>query len=242
MPQLSKSKFIVLALIIIAITVFTVICILSNNNNKVVNNSDNEIVKQPSNVSDNRNNNSNNNNSSSNVNNTNKEENIPLTFEYDNNEDNTPLTFEYNNEDEIGSKEDNMDNSEVFVNIQKRIEVVTDNNSRQIFNNMFTPTKAEIETFMGIDLKLFDSYLIRMNQSKFSGEMYMVFKPFKDNKDEAKAQIKKFLLSYESSWEKLNENQYNLVSNRTAIERNGYLVYIISIENNIIMNEIRNFI
>ena len=57
----------------------------------------------------------------------------------------------------------------------------------------------------------------------------MIFKPFEEYKDESKAQIKKFLLNYESAWSRINEEQYKLVENRTAIERSGYIIYIISI-------------
>ena len=70
----------------------------------------------------------------------------------------------------------------------------------------------------------------------------MIFKPMQEYKEEAKANIKKFLLAYEGAWSKLNEEQYTLVKDRTGIEKNGYIIYIISTDNDIIMNEIRNYI
>lgn len=215
MPQLSKKQFIILALIIILVTIFIIVSILNGNNNNIQNNQ------------------------------------LPSAS------DNTPSISnndyeQGNSEEENNNEEEDLTGGEIDINtqpddplltkIQKRIEVVVNKNSELIFRDMFTPTPSEIEKFIGVDLSMFDSYLVRMNQSKFSSELYMIFKPFEDDKAEAKTQIKKFLLSYESAWSKLDEQQYNLILNRTAVERNGYIIYIISIDNNTIMSEIRNFI
>ena len=220
MPNLSKNQFIILAIIVIAITVVIIIATLNNNQQVDMEVSNNEADK------------------------INQDENKHQDEEFDNVlgfEQEGQESFENdgnNQEQEIDTQPQNMQ----LLQIQKRVEVVTDKNSQQIFKDMISPSPAQIEEFIGVDLSNMESYVVRIAQDKFSSELYMIFKPFEEYKDESKAQIKKFLLNYESAWSRINEEQYKLVENRTAIERSGYIIYIISIDNNTIMNEIRNYI
>ncbi len=225
MPQLTKNQFIVLAIIIIAITIFIVVSILNSKEDiENINQNNNESNGQTVNVS---------NNDIPNISNN--------DIEHENNDNE-----ENNNGQEVLNEEETNINTQpddpILTKIQSRLEVVTDKNSNLIFENMFTPTKQEIESFIGVDLSKVDSYLVRMEQSKFSSKLYMILKPFEEDKEDAKMHIKKFLLAYESAWNKLDQEQYNLILNRTAVERNGYIIYIISTDNDTIMHEIRKFI
>lgn len=220
MPNLSKNQFIILAIIVIAITVVIIIATLNNNQQvdmEVSNNEADKINQDKNKYQD-------------------EEFDNVLGFEQEGQE--SFENDENNQEQEIDTQPQNMQ----LLQIQKRVEVVTDKNSQQIFKDMISPSPAQIEEFIGVDLSNMESYVVRIAQDKFSSELYMIFKPFEEYKDESKAQIKKFLLNYESAWSRINEEQYKLVENRTAIERSGYIIYIISIDNNTIMNEIRNYI
>ena len=228
MPSLSKKQFFVLAGIVIIITGIILVTISKGNENQVVSNN------EGTGISDNKD-----------ILNDSKNENYLENFETEKEQnDNTqyiPDDFQQiDNDEEIsidtGAKDMNL------VQIQKRVEVVTNNNFEQIFKDMISPTPAQIETYLGINLSMIDSYIVRIDKDKFSSKLYMIFKPMQEYKEEAKANIKKFLLAYEGAWSKLNEEQYNLVKDRTAIEKNGYIIYIISTDNDIIMNEIRNYI
>lgn len=227
MPSLSKKQFFILAAIVIIITVIILVMISKGNANQVSSNN------QDTEYSDNINCKDENNNYEDYLENSNDEQNdntqyIPDDFQQTDNEEEVSI--------DTGAQDMNL------MQIQKRVEVVTNNNSEQIFKDMISPTPAQIETYLGINLSNIDSYIVRIDKDKFSSKLYMIFKPTQEYKEEAKANIKKFLLAYEGAWSKLNEEQYNLVKDRTGIEKNGYIIYIISTDNDIIMNEIRNYI
>lgn len=230
MPSLSEKQFFILAGIVIIITAVILVMISKNNENQVVSN--NEEIE----YSDNKeflNSNNENNNNEDYLEKLNEEQNNDIEY--------IPDDFQQiDNEEEISIDTGAQDMN--LMQIQKRVEVVTNNNLEQIFKDMISPTPAQIETYLGINLSNIDSYIVRVDKDKFSSKLYMIFKPMQEYKEEAKANIKKFLLAYEGAWSKLNEEQYNLVKDRTAIEKNGYIIYIISTDNDIIMNEIRNYI
>lgn len=230
MPSLSEKQFFILAGIVIIITAVILVMISKNNENQVVSN--NEETE----YSDNKeflNSNNENNNNEDYLEKLNEEQNNDIEY--------IPDDFQQiDNEEEISIDTGAQDMN--LMQIQKRVEVVTNNNLEQIFKDMISPTPAQIETYLGINLSNIDSYIVRVDKDKFSSKLYMIFKPMQEYKEEAKANIKKFLLAYEGAWSKLNEEQYNLVKDRTAIEKNGYIIYIISTDNDIIMNEIRNYI
>lgn len=228
MPSLSKKQFFVLAAIVVIITVIILVMISKGNENQVVSNN------QDTEYNDNINGKDENNNYEDYLEDLDKQEQndntqyIPDNFEQIDNDEEISI--------ETGAQDMNL------MQIQKRVEVVTNNNSEKIFKDMISPTPAQIETYLGINLSNIDSYIVRIDKDKFSSKLYMIFKPTQEYKEEAKANIKKFLLAYEGAWSKLNEEQYTLVKDRTAIEKNGYIIYIVSTDNDIIMNEIRNYI
>ena len=219
MPSLSKNQFIVLAIIVIAITLVIIVNILKDDGKNNVEIGNNDIQ----------------NTDTVNKNETDDKNDVENEFVVDGNIEQDESN---NKENQINTQPQNAQ----LLQIQKRVEVVTDKNSQLIFKDMISPTPVQIEEFLGINLSNMESYLVRISKDKFSSELYMIFKPTEEYKQEAKEQIKKFLLNYESAWSKINEEQYKLVEDRTAIERSGYIIYIISIENDTIMHEIRKII
>ena len=219
MPSLSKNQFIVLAIIVIAITLVIIVNILKDDGKNNVEIGNNDIQ----------------NTDTVNKNETDDKNDVENEIVVDGNIEQDESN---NKENQINTQPQNAQ----LLQIQKRVEVVTDKNSQLIFKDMISPTPVQIEEFLGINLSNMESYLVRISKDKFSSELYMIFKPTEEYKQEAKEQIKKFLLNYESAWSKINEEQYKLVEDRTAIERSGYIIYIISIENDTIMHEIRKII
>lgn len=126
--------------------------------------------------------------------------------------------------------------------LQADIETLTDKSNNKIFKDMVTPTEKEIKNYMNIDTLLLDEYIIRIDQNKFSSKMYMILKPYESGKTEVISQIKQYLASYSAAWSELNVEQYQIIQDKSAIERNGYLIYIISTDNDTVLNRIRQTI
>lgn len=225
--MISKKQFFILSAIIVILTIAIVVWIVNsddkNNDNDIKNN---DISDVQNDVSDNDNGDDNQNDEK----------------EQTENENNQDITDEYEQKQEEIIIDTDNNISEELQNIKQRAEVVTNKEDELIFEDMFTPTKEEIEGFIGVDLSIMDSYIVRMSNDKFSSELYMIFKPFEQDMENAKGQVKKFILAYEDAWEKLSKEQYELVKNRTAVQKGDYLIYIISDENETIMGEVRKYI
>jgi len=112
----------------------------------------------------------------------------------------------------------------------------------KIFNDMISLTSDQISTYFNIDMNKIESFIVRISSSKFESSMYIIMKPIDGYKEKLISLIKSYMSSYEKSWMYLDETQYDIVVNRKAIERNGYIVYVISTDNNIVLDEIRKVI
>ncbi|MDD4066601.1 MAG: DUF4358 domain-containing protein [Clostridia bacterium] len=112
----------------------------------------------------------------------------------------------------------------------------------KIFNDMISLTSDQISTYFNIDMNKVESFIVRISSSKFESSMYIIMKPIDGYKEDLISLIKKYMSSYERSWMYLDETQYDIVVNRKAIERNGYIVYVLSIDNSIVLDKIRKVI
>lgn len=214
--QISKKQFIILTILIIAITaVALTIVIKKKNNNDLVVNESNNITQT---------------------------ENKKETIIKNDNEKNQSSTD--NNKIEGNLQEENKIEEEISTTTkgEKLTNVVEKLEQSNIFKEMIEPTKDEIDDFMDIDVSLLDEYVIKMSNSRFESDLYLILKPSENNEETVMNQVKSFLINYENSWVNLDYKQYDLISNRKAIKRNGYLIYVISNNNDEFLNIVRSII
>lgn len=148
----------------------------------------------------------------------------------------------------ISEIDSNIENPEIKLEDEKfnELEITLSNLKNdedvKIFNDMISLTSDQISTYFNIDMNKVESFFVRISSSKFESSMYIIMKPIEEYKDDLISLIKNYMSSYEKSWMYLDETQYDIVVNRKAIERNGYIVYVLSIDNSIVLDKIRKVI
>ncbi len=213
--QVSKKQFIIITVLIIGISAVIISMVIKNKNNSQINSQEGNIPNQSvvENQKDTVIKNENENKPS--VDNKIEEE---IKEEPQTEEVEIPTTLK----------------SEKIINTIKQVE------NSKIFESMIEPTQDEIDDFMDIDVNLLDEYAIKMSSSKFKSDLYLILKPSENNEQTVMDQVKSFLINYENSWVNLDYKQYDLISNRKAIKRNGYLIYVVSSNNDEFLNIVRN--
>lgn len=224
--EISKKQFIIISIVVIIITLVVIISIVNSKNN-------NEVMPQENNTPITNNN--------DNISNSDEDE---VVIQDGSPETNLETEIP-DNEIIIDDDETNIDitsTSEILSKLKERIEVTTDNNNKNILPEMTNLSDEEIEDIIGLDITLLEDYIIRVSTGKFDVEMYIIAKPRADKKDEVKTQINSFIKTYTNSWSKLSAPQYQLLEDIKSVERKDYLVYIVSTDNETLMNVVREFI
>jgi len=148
----------------------------------------------------------------------------------------------------ISEIDSNIENPEIKLEDEKfnELEITLSNLKNdedvKIFNDMISLNSNQISKYFNIDMNKIESFFVRISSSKFESSMYIIMKPIEEYKDDLISLIKNYMSSYEKSWMYLDETQYDIVVNRKAIERNGYIVYVLSIDNSIVLDKIRKVI
>ncbi|MBE5821084.1 MAG: DUF4358 domain-containing protein [Clostridiales bacterium] len=225
--EISKKQFIIISIVVIVITLVVIVSIVNSKNN-------NEVI-DPENTTP----------ITNNDNNVTNPDEVEVIIGEDNEQTGTVVEPEVDNELEIDEEETDIDisgTSENLSNLQSRIEVTTNNKNENILPEMITLSDEEIEGIIGIDISLLEDYVVRVASGKFDVDMYIIVKPSEENKDEVKTQINNFIKTYTNSWSKLSAPQYQLLENIKSVERKGYLIYLVSTDNETLMSVVREFI
>lgn len=92
----------------------------------------------------------------------------------------------------------------------------------------------------GIKLSDFDYIEVSMSQSALDPSMIVLMKPAKDKEQDCKAQIENFIVSRSSAYRDYNPEASNMIDNYLSEEAEGYYVYIVSNDNNKLLEIIKN--
>ena len=90
----------------------------------------------------------------------------------------------------------------------------------------------------GIETKIMESYAIYISSSVEDPSMYIVAKPIEGKKSVLEFQIKEMFSKYLSSYSDYYPEAVPMIENRLEKEYNGYLIYIISTDNDAVYNKI----
>ena len=98
----------------------------------------------------------------------------------------------------------------------------------------------DIEKTLGIKSSYYDEALVKTSQLPYNTCQYIIIKPKNNN---AKIKIKNAMDDYyaglEAKWQGKDQNNYDLVINRHFEEYEGYLIYVVSNDNNLAMELIK---
>jgi hypothetical protein len=110
----------------------------------------------------------------------------------------------------------------------------------RVFSILQELKQDDIENTFGIKESYYSYALVKTSMLISDTCEYIIFKPVNGN---TKAKIKNAMNDYyetlESKWQDTNENNYNLVKNRYFEEYDGYLIYVVSYDNDLVMQLIK---
>ncbi|MGE5455652.1 MAG: DUF4358 domain-containing protein [Ignavibacteriales bacterium] len=113
--------------------------------------------------------------------------------------------------------------------------------SKKMFGNNNMVDVNYLSDKYGFDSSNIDESLISMSKVADSASMYAIFLPKKGEKDKAMEAIDKFLMKYDQSWMMgYAPDQEVLVQNRMEEEYGNYLIYIISNDNDKVLETIKS--
>lgn len=112
-------------------------------------------------------------------------------------------------------------------------------NDDLIFENMKIVSKTDLYNMYSIDVKDTKSYLFAENIDLISSEFNFYF-IIKDVTEEIEEQVNGFLDHWESQCEMYDQKNAQKIKNRLETTYNGYKIYIISDNNEKVLEEIKN--
>ena len=127
------------------------------------------------------------------------------------------------------------------------LNLASDNISKLTFkDNNFTFTESECmnnkEAFevYGVDTSLFKEYKSYLGTRVVDPSMYLIVKVDDDSKSVLKYQLNDMFQKYYNAYNSYYPEQAKMIENRLEKELNGYLIYIISYDNNTVYQAIQD--
>lgn len=114
------------------------------------------------------------------------------------------------------------------------------NSKNPIFANMIEVPVESIEDTLGIKEDQVEEFLMETPMMIVRSDTYIIVKPSEGNKKAVKEKIDEYMANLEAQWETYLPAQYELVKNRLEKELGDYLVYIVSIDNDLVYKTIKD--
>lgn len=114
------------------------------------------------------------------------------------------------------------------------------NSKNPIFANVMEMPIESIEDVLGIKEDQVEEFLMATPMMIVRSDTYIIVKPSEGNKNKVKEKIDEYMDSLEEQWKTYLPEQYELVKNRLEKELGDYLIYIVSIDNDLAYKTIKN--
>ncbi len=124
------------------------------------------------------------------------------------------------------------DNDKVLEEIQ--------NTKEPLFPAMSKVEKESLELTLGIKEEEVEEVLFKMPMMMTNSATYIIIKPTEGNKEIVEEKVNTYMENLEQNWSTYLPDQYELVKDRTEEEIGEYLVYIISNDNEKVLEAIKN--
>ena len=108
-----------------------------------------------------------------------------------------------------------------------------------LFNNIVTASDEEVEKLFNIKLDDLEEHLIAYPSFIVNANGYFIVKPVSGKKETVKKVIDEYMEKQESQWSSYLQDQYQMVKNRKEVELGNYLIYIISEDNDKVLDVIK---
>ena len=100
--------------------------------------------------------------------------------------------------------------------------------------------KSDLESFMDVKESWVSESLVMTPMMIVNSNLYIIVKPNKDNYQDVKNAIEDYLVKKEEEWKTYLPAQYELVKNRKFEKVGDYLVYVVSTDNDLVLETIKN--
>lgn len=154
------------------------------------------------------------------------------------------------NKEKVKKEMDKFCNDKCYTKTFKDYLVyIISDNEKEIFNNLKNVNTPIFNNMMKLDKEMFtnltniksssvEEFLFKKPKMMTSSSSYILIKPKKGQKEEIKEKMNDYMDSQLKTWEMYLPDQYELVKNRLEKEYSGYLIYIISSDNDLVYKEI----
>ncbi len=125
------------------------------------------------------------------------------------------------------------DNDKIWKLIEESSHSLLFENAKELsledFTKQFSLKEKEISEYQAV-----------VSSKKEESSMYIVIRPRDGKVEPVKKRLDQYMKEYEKKWSTYLPEEYNLIKNRMETEVGSYLVYIISRDNEAVLNTIKN--
>ena len=109
-----------------------------------------------------------------------------------------------------------------------------------IFQSLIEIKKPDLENLMGVKESWVEESLVMNSAIIVNSNLYFIIKPKKENSEDVQKTVDKYMVDLEEQWKTYLPDQYELVKNRKFEKLGDYLVYIVSEDNDLVYNKIKD--
>ncbi len=113
------------------------------------------------------------------------------------------------------------------------------NATTPIFNSMMEVSGDELETMIGVSKDDVSEFLVKVPMMMTQSSSVIIVKPIEGKEEVVKNELEVYMTKLEEQWETYLPDQYELVKNRKVEFVGEYLVYIISSNNDLVFDAIK---
>lgn len=130
----------------------------------------------------------------------------------------------------------------IYVNSSNNTKVIetVKNTKAPVFGMMMEVTKDQTKDVLSIESADVEEFLMKMPMMMVQSNTYIIAKPVEGKEDSIKSALDEYMTALENQWATYLPDQYELVKNRKVEKIGDYLVYIISSDNELVFNTIKN--
>ncbi len=122
----------------------------------------------------------------------------------------------------------------------KALSLIKEEGYPSLFGMMGEVTDEVLSTTFNINTEDVEEYAGKTSMMIVSASSYMIMKPAEGKKEAVKEAMADYMAKQEEQWGAYLPAQYDLVKNRLETEVEGYLVYVVSEDNDAVLKAIKN--
>ena len=129
-----------------------------------------------------------------------------------------------------------------FLELEQNLNLLSykdnDNQIKPLFNNEIV-SGDELKNRYGFDMSNVNEILFSVPINIEDASMYIIVLPKNNKENEVKMEVATFFNKYEQEWNQYFPKEEYLVKNRLETKHGGYLIYIVSNDNNKVSDKIK---